>query len=84
MPIIFMKVHIMDIIKSMVKKWLVTNLLEVSTWVGAVVVVRELFAYNSSTLMLILGGLLLFVSDAKLNEFVKSRAPKLTKWIESL
>lgn len=70
--------------KSVLKSWLATNLLEMSTWIGFIIVLRELLASNASTLMLVLGAVLVFVSDAKLNAFIQKYTPGLKKWIESL
>lgn len=70
--------------KSLIKNWLATNLLELSTWIGALIFMREFFARNPSALMIILALVLIFASDAKINGFIQSKTPGLKKWIENL
>lgn len=69
---------------SFLKNWLATNMLELSTWIGAIMFIREMLARNPSTIMLVLALVLVFVSDAKINGFIQAKAPGLKKWIESL
>lgn len=70
--------------KTFLKTWAATNMLEMSTWIGLIILVRELMAFNPSTLMVILALVLVFVSDAKLNAFIQAYTPGLKKWIENL
>ena len=70
--------------KSYIKNWAATNLLELSTWIGMVMFVREFFSYNPSTLMLILALVLIFASDAKINGFIQAKTPGLKSWIDKL
>lgn len=68
---------------SFLKSWAATNMLEFSTWIGLIMLIRELLARNPSTAMAILALVLVFVSDAKINGFIKAKAPGLKAWIES-
>jgi len=70
--------------KSTIKQWAATNLMELSTWVGLIILFRELLSGRASTLMVVLGLVLVATSEAKLNAFIQARAPSLKKWIESL
>lgn len=70
--------------KSFLKSWAATNAMEFSTWIGMVMLVRELIARYPSTIMVCLSLVLVFVSDAKINGFIQAKAPGLKKWIESL
>lgn len=70
--------------KTALINWLVTNMLEMSTWVGLIIFFREAGAYSPSTIMIVLALVLIFVSDAKLNAFIQQKTPRLKAWLESL
>lgn len=70
--------------KAFIARWLATNIIELSTWIGFVMFFREFFAVRPSTLMMILALVLVFVSDAKLNAFIQAKVPGLKKWLESI
>lgn len=70
--------------KSAIKNWLATNVMELSTWVGLIMFIREFFSINGSTLMMVLALVLIFVSEVKLNAYVQRKAPSIKRWIESL
>lgn len=71
-------------LKKALKKWALCNIFEISTWVGLVIVVRELMAPSSSVLMLTLGVVLMVVSDSRLNLFILHYARPLRNYIDQL
>lgn len=74
----------MKSLKNILKRWFLSNMFELSTWIGLIILVMELLRRDTSMLMLILAGFLLIVPDTKLRQFMLKRAEWLKPYIEKL
>jgi hypothetical protein len=62
------------------KKYLLTQLSQVSAWIGLLVILSAFFA--SRTTIVVFGGLLILTDDEALKGWVSRNAPWLTNKIE--
>ncbi len=64
----------------MLKRYLISQLIHVSAWMGAAVIFSTMFLPNSITIAL--GAFLIITPDDKLNDLVKQWSPKLKAFLE--
>lgn len=63
-------------------KYFLDQLTQMCTWFGIFVIVAALFLPRLD--IVILGGIMIFLHDEAIKNFISKRAPGLSKWIQSI
>lgn len=68
--------------KSIIKTFLTNNMLELSTWIGFIILVREMFAVYPSAFMSCVALILILVPDSAIRNFIAEKAKPIKDLIE--
>lgn len=63
-------------------KYFLSQLTQMCTWFGILVIVFALFASRGQ--IVLLGTVMIFLHDDIIKDFIAKRAPGLTKWIQEV
>lgn len=63
-------------------KYFLSQLTQMCTWFGIFVIIAALFLPRMD--IVILGGVMIFLHDEAIKNFIAKRAPGLTKWIQDI